>query len=428
MTADKKRIISLRFKLSFAFFISGMTLLLILRFLAPALIHWEFIKEARESHYSEYKELILLYIGETGTWGTEESARRFFGFLNSLGPDIPPPASLPLLEDSPEPHLRAGRPGDRIGPQFSIGMADMNGYTLIPFKGYEPGDSLSDEDLLKGDLIHIDGTPMAYAFPNGSPSITEENRFLLDKVNSVLNHGFIIALCLALTSGLILGTSLSRSLRKLTDAAESLKSGLEGQQITDIKTRDEIEILADVINEMSLELADSHNRIKELAIRDELTSLYNRRFFNHEMEVICANSRRHNHELTIVLGDVDFFKKVNDDYSHQIGDEVLRELARLITEGVREGDIVARYGGEELILALPETGLDDAHTTIERIRLSIESHDWDRIAPDLKITMSFGICCEKAPENYEKLAARADENLYTAKKNGRNRSISSLLS
>ena len=414
--------ISLRFKLSGYFFLSGLAILLIMRWSAPALLRREFINDARENHYKIYTDLIEEFIQSNGQWGTPEAAEAFFMALNrnnhpqflsegEFPEDLPPSEKEPEELSSP--------------PLYSIGLSDMNGNTLIPFKGYEPAERVPDRDLLRGDVIFIDGTLMAYAFPDGTPSIREEDKLILDRLNSIIALGFNASLLIALVSGLILGTQLTSTIRKLTDAAESLKAGLDGQQITGINSRDEIGKLAEVINEMSLELAASHNRIKELAIRDELTGLYNRRFFNHEMEVITANAKRHNHTLSIVLGDVDFFKKVNDNFSHQTGDEVLRQLSSLMRKGVREGDIVARYGGEEIILALPETDMAEALSTIERLRVAIEQYDWNSVAQGLSITMSFGICSETGPESYEVMSARADENLYKAKKNGRNRSVAS---
>ncbi|MGQ9806875.1 MAG: GGDEF domain-containing protein, partial [Chlorobiales bacterium] len=114
------------------------------------------------------------------------------------------------------------------------------------------------------------------------------------------------------------------------------------------------------------------------------------------------------------------FKKVNDTYSHQIGDEVLKRVAILMQMNCRKEDVVARYGGEEFVLLFPETTTEKAVIACEKVRTAIEKFDWSHIHPDLKITISIGICGDTSQPSFEKMLSIADQHLYRAKQNGRN--------
>jgi diguanylate cyclase (GGDEF)-like protein len=108
--------------------------------------------------------------------------------------------------------------------------------------------------------------------------------------------------------------------------------------------------------------------LQEISVRDGLTKLYNRRHFDEQAALLFAGAKRYDQPLTIMLGDIDHFKKVNDQFSHATGDEVLRQVARLLQDNTRASDIVARYGGEEFVLALPQTPLPQAAAFCEKLR------------------------------------------------------------
>ncbi|HEX9997141.1 MAG TPA: diguanylate cyclase [Abditibacterium sp.] len=162
-------------------------------------------------------------------------------------------------------------------------------------------------------------------------------------------------------------------------------------------------------------------QLKELSIRDGLTALYNRRHFDEQGANALAQAQRYDHPLTIMIGDIDFFKRINDGFSHAVGDEVLRHVARLLQTNTRESDIVARYGGEEFVIALTQTPLTQAIQLCEKLRQIIESHPWSEIQPNLKVSMSMGLCADTQIGSFEKMVAAADEKLYAAKTAGRNR-------
>ena len=165
-------------------------------------------------------------------------------------------------------------------------------------------------------------------------------------------------------------------------------------------------------------------RFYEMATVDGLTQLYVRRFFEQRMSEELRKAQRLERKLSIMLIDIDHFKKFNDSYGHQTGDDVLRVVAKKIKDNVRKGiDIAARYGGEELTVIMPETDSNGAMILAERIRLAIEKTDLDNPtgkAP-LKVTVSMGVSTfpDQAVTAME-LVEKADISLYKSKANGRN--------
>ena len=154
---------------------------------------------------------------------------------------------------------------------------------------------------------------------------------------------------------------------------------------------------------------------------DSLTGLWNRRHVDVDLENEFNRARRFKHPLTVVMADIDHFKKINDNYSHLLGDEVLRTVAQLIRKTCRTIDVVARYGGEEFLLYLPETSVDRGRIACEKIRKAIEEYPWQELDPDLKVTISLGLSGNLDVSSFEKMISEADERLYEAKNSGRNR-------
>ncbi|MBK7586422.1 MAG: diguanylate cyclase [Myxococcales bacterium] len=160
----------------------------------------------------------------------------------------------------------------------------------------------------------------------------------------------------------------------------------------------------------------------KLTITDGLTQVNNRRHFDEALEREFLRARRHRRPLALLVIDIDFFKKINDEYGHLAGDQVLRELAQLVLARVRRDETVARYGGEEFVVLLPETALDGAISLADNLRARIAAHSFVFQEVTIPVTVSIG-CAEfheddaTAPD----LFRRADEKLYQAKKTGRNR-------
>jgi diguanylate cyclase (GGDEF)-like protein len=155
-----------------------------------------------------------------------------------------------------------------------------------------------------------------------------------------------------------------------------------------------------------------------MAYTDSLTHIYNRLHFNHYLEMEVDRSKRYQVIFSVILFDLDHFKKINDKYGHQVGDRVLRQISQIVSTANRNVDIFARYGGEEFIILATTTRLDGARLHAERLRHDIERHDF-KIGR--AVTASFGVV-EFNPEldNTSTLIRRADIALYQAKGKGRN--------
>lgn len=192
-------------------------------------------------------------------------------------------------------------------------------------------------------------------------------------------------------------------------------------QAKDIESN--IEIFQSLVHLTTLALGSAVQR--EFAINDRMTMMYNHEYFVSRLkEEIAFCERSRNHKLTLLMMDIDHFKKFNDTYGHQIGDFVLIEAANIYKSCVRVSDIVARYGGEEFAIILPDTGIEDGILVAEKIRKSVESHDFKTDKGDLKVTVSIGVCEWKRdsanPLNEEAMVKLADDKLYECKRGGRN--------
>ena len=177
----------------------------------------------------------------------------------------------------------------------------------------------------------------------------------------------------------------------------------------------------------SQELLAANRRLEQLAIRDGLTGLYNHRHFQERLEQEIAASLRHGHPLSLMFGDVDYFKTYNDNNGHPAGDELLRRVARIMQESTRGEEMLARYGGEEFVLLLPSTPIQGALTVAERLRESIANEDFpgSKTQPSGKVTVSLGVAsCPRHGKSAKDLLSAADQAVYRAKVGGRNRVVS----
>jgi diguanylate cyclase (GGDEF)-like protein len=196
--------------------------------------------------------------------------------------------------------------------------------------------------------------------------------------------------------------NVSFELAKITNSVETLCFRLEEYEAT--------------VSERSKKLAETNVKLAVKTIKDQLTGAFNRRFFDDQINVMATKGQ----EFSLIFFDIDHFKKVNDTYGHQAGDDVLKMFASIVRDCIRPGDIFARYGGEEFVI-VAKSGPDGARALAERLRQSVEATVFQTFSGDLRITASFGIARFQQGEPVEAFIARADEAVYKAKINGRNR-------
>lgn len=169
------------------------------------------------------------------------------------------------------------------------------------------------------------------------------------------------------------------------------------------------------------ELKKAYIEMEKLATTDTLTSINNRRSILAFGEQEFERYKRYQFPCSVIILDIDYFKQVNDNYGHPIGDEVLIKVANLLQKSIRSVDQLGRFGGEEFLIILPQSSLEDAIAVANRLRRSIEQLSFDNLDYSFKVTISLGVdCCQPTDENIEQVIKRADQALFVAKDNGRN--------
>ncbi len=167
-----------------------------------------------------------------------------------------------------------------------------------------------------------------------------------------------------------------------------------------------------------------YSRTKYLSLTDELTELPNRRCFENEFNKEFLRAKRYKNNLTLVMFDIDHFKKVNDTYGHQCGDYILKQVSKSALQTFRQTDTVYRVGGEEFMVILTETDIEQCIIPLERFRKTIETLFIDFNNQYINITVSIGACqCTPDIETKEQLIEKTDNALYKAKNSGRNKTV-----
>ena len=181
--------------------------------------------------------------------------------------------------------------------------------------------------------------------------------------------------------------------------------------------------LQDELKLKNRQLEDLLDKVNFMAITDSLTGLYNRRRFLDVLTTEYERAKRYGTPFSLVMLDIDYFKKINDNFGHVVGDTVLKEISEILLKGIRDIDTAARYGGEEFMLILPNTDKDHARIVAERIRQAIETYDFTGL--DRKISASIGISGmpDASIADEDRLIRCADFGLYRAKQLGRNRTV-----
>jgi two-component system, cell cycle response regulator len=342
----------------------------------------------------------------------------------------PPPGGRPRPGNRPPPPGR-GAGGE---PPFHFIVADQDFKVLLGAGVYRPGEPLPAAARKDARAVTVAGKVAAYISPEGVFTPSKEELQYLTAMREALLAGVTGAAVLALVLGVLLSKRLSRTLSSLTDAVRAMHGGSLLQRVP-VQGKDEVAALASAFNAMSEQLARSHeelsashqtilaqaDQLRELSVRDALTKLYNRRHFDEQATTLFNQAVRHKRPLSLVIGDIDFFKRINDQYSHATGDAVLRQVGEILRGHMRLTDLVARYGGEEFVIALPETALPQAAALCDKLRHLIEGFPWHEVQPGLKVTMSMGVYGDLAAGTAEAMLQKADALLYRAKESGRNR-------
>lgn len=168
-------------------------------------------------------------------------------------------------------------------------------------------------------------------------------------------------------------------------------------------------------------LEETTEKLREMSNQDGLTKLFNRRYIEETLSTEYERARRYGNPFCVILSDIDFFKKVNDNYGHLAGDEVLRVVSKRLSDALRDTDVLGRYGGEEFMVVLPETDIEGAKILAERLRTIVNAEPIEAEGNTLSIAISLGVTemCETTV-TYEQLIAESDIALYKSKEDGRN--------
>lgn len=182
-----------------------------------------------------------------------------------------------------------------------------------------------------------------------------------------------------------------------------------------------LEAVADIVAG-AIKNAAYLERARQLAYLDGLTGIFNRRFFEMRITEELERANRYGHSLAVIMVDIDHFKRLNDEFGHLLGDEVLRQVSAIFSSQLRKGDVVCRYGGEEFALLLPETSCENAVEAAEKLRRLIEQHNFPGVP--LSVTASAGVASfPRFGATRDAIVSAADGALYSAKQNGRNRVV-----
>lgn len=236
--------------------------------------------------------------------------------------------------------------------------------------------------------------------------------------------GLLVSIVGALLGVAVINRSLVSSMNRLAAGSIKFTEGDREHQIQ-VQIPRELANVASAFNTMTDKIRAQEKILEDLARKDGLTGLYNRRSFDEMLTEEMQRSYRHNRPLSLIMGDVDHFKAFNDTYGHQAGDEVLRVVSEALANNVREVDKVFRFGGEEFIILMPDASAEAATAIAERVRLAIAAADVEMDEHQLgHITISLGVAdISGAGDTPEAILKRADEALYKAKDGGRNQVV-----
>jgi diguanylate cyclase (GGDEF)-like protein len=218
-------------------------------------------------------------------------------------------------------------------------------------------------------------------------------------------------------------SQLAENLQALEAIHQTESILMEVELISEINSKLNTEIQERIWTET--QLRKNEQKFRDLAVLDSLTGLYNRHYFYQIGQKEVERAQRHQLPLSLIMMDIDHYKEINDQHGHRVGDYVLTLISQIIRDAVRKVDIPCRYGGEEFVVLLPETGLAQACIVAERIRSALDGENMLIESQTVKVTASLGVVdLPQEPCSIEHMLAKADDAMYQAKQKGRNQLVS----
>jgi len=258
--------------------------------------------------------------------------------------------------------------------------------------------------------------------------LSHQESFLLLYEELHLNSNLVIWGGFLILSGWV--GSLSQNLKKELKHTKNLLFQLNQKQKLIDETNKKLiganYSLETKLDSRNLEIMSSYAELQKLAKTDPLTGLLNRRGMMEQIDREITRHKRFKGGFTLVLGDIDGFKKINDTFGHDAGDYILIEIAKIMTGIGRSADLFCRWGGEEFLVLLPETNLKGGGIFAERVRSQMEKHDFNFNSDSITLTLSVGLSVYKNSSSIEECIKEADKCLYLAKRTGKNKVISLL--
>jgi diguanylate cyclase (GGDEF)-like protein len=280
---------------------------------------------------------------------------------------------------------------------------------------------LGTDTLFKYEFpMDYTGAAFDHKVPLGQVTLYSNNQLVFDRVK----YGFILILINSIIKTIALWFIIYYFIKKyLGQPLEEFTTKIRKQDVQSPQAIDlnihwtdtnELLILKDSYNQMIKRL----NKHKLLSITDKLTGLFNRLKLDEALNDEFNRSNRSNRSFGIIIIDIDYFKRVNDTYGHQVGDQTLIQFAKILKDNIRKIDILGRWGGEEFMIICSETDFEGTTKLAQSLREIISKYDFPTIG---NLSASFGVSIYDGDENIDKVIARADNALYKAKANGRNR-------
>jgi diguanylate cyclase len=279
--------------------------------------------------------------------------------------------------------------------------------------------TLSDADLDQIYNTHIATTRIGERMETLNSRVLDELKQVLGMIDAAAGSASDYSESLAEATRSIAGVNDAKTLRAVVD---HLVQGTKEMELNNKKLEARLSASRQEIEQLQQNL----DTVRTESLTDPLTTLANRKFFDAALAKAMAESKEKNEPLSLLMVDIDHFKRFNDTYGHLTGDQVLRLVAIAVKQNVKGNDVAARYGGEEFVVALPSTALQSAITVADHVRRAVMTHELVKRSTGQRlgrVTISIGAAVLRPVDTAQSLIERADKCLYAAKRNGRNRVI-----